>query len=565
MNIISQTINTIIFHFGGLLGRIFRHSYFVKAKNGKTVSESTLLKIVRENRNTAYGKKYNFSQIKSVEDYRNNVPLSLYEDYMDYVERSKNGENNLLTRKKIKNYANTSGTTGIKKYIPQSSSTLVSYFKVFAIFVDQCIEAIRRRNVSTFNIKGFCNTEVSENRNSESDEYSAGVVSSYAAGAVKWLLPIFTQLPSDVIGCGEIDDKEYVKSRYALQERGIKFIVGVFMSSISFSINYIEKNMEMLIEDIEKGTIDPSIKMSESIRNKLVAKLRPDPERAAELRHIMNTPSDIPFASRIWPELSFIAAIGTGDFEPFTRSVLSKCLDDITICHSVYAASEALIAFAFKPNEASYLPLVDSAFYEFIPVDDEGSDRRTLLMSELEIGKLYEIVVTTKAGLYRYQLRDVVRVVGYEGETPLIQFAYRANLVTNICGTHITNDDLMRSVKDMEKDFKLNLIDYTLYPNMTADNPHVKLFIEFDNDLDDDTISRMKDSVNDYIRRYNTAYIQAQDVGQLKKAELHLLKKNTFYNLRKEQIAKGASANQLKVKRIIEDEKSLAYFRSCSL
>ena len=81
------------------------------------------------------------------------------------------------------------------------------------------------------------------------------------------------------------------------------------MSSISFSIDYIEKNFEMLIEDIEKGTINPSIKMSDSIRNKLVSKLKPDPVRAAELREIMNNPSDMPFISRLWPELSFILSL----------------------------------------------------------------------------------------------------------------------------------------------------------------------------------------------------------------------------------------------------------------
>ncbi len=349
-------INTALFHFGSLLGRIFRNSYSAKARNGKRVSEHTLLKIIRENQNTEYGKKYDFSKIRTIEDYQKMVPLSLYEDYKDYIEKSKQGIPNQLTRKRITKYATASGTVGVKKYIPQSSSTMVGYFKVILIFVNQCIEAIRRRNLPAVNIKGFCNTEVSENRNSESDEYSSGVVSVHAAGVFRFFLPIFTQLPSEVVGCGEIEDREYIKSRYALQERNVKFIVGVFMSSVAFSVNYIEKNMEMLIEDIEKGTINPAIRMSDAIRNKLLAKMKPDPKRAAELRRIMNTPSDEPFLNRIWPDLSFVVAIGTGDFEPSTKSVMSKCSKDVTVSHSVYGSSEALMAFAIKPNEAAYLP-----------------------------------------------------------------------------------------------------------------------------------------------------------------------------------------------------------------
>ena len=252
MKIISSLINAFLFHFGGLLGRFFCNDFFSKAHNGKKISQQVLLKIIRENKDTEYGKKYGFSEIKSVEDYQKKVPLTLYEDYMDFIERSKNGELNLLTRKKINNYAITSGTTGIRKFIPQSSSTAINYFKIVCIFVNQCLDALRLRNVSTFNIKGFCNTEVTESSRGEGDEYSSGTISAYAAGSVKFFLPIFTQMPADVIGCGEVEDKEYVKSRYALQLKGVKFIVGVFMSSISFSIDYIEKNFEMLIDDIEK-------------------------------------------------------------------------------------------------------------------------------------------------------------------------------------------------------------------------------------------------------------------------------------------------------------------------
>ena len=563
MKIISPLINTVLFHLGSLFGRVFRNDYFAKARNGKKVSERTLLKIVNENKNTEYGKKYGFSEIKTIEDYQRKVPLSLYEDYMDYIERSKNGELNLLTKKKIKSYAKTSGTTGIQKYIPQSSSTLVNYFKVIMIILNQCLDALRLRNVSTFNVRGFCNTEVTENRKSESDEYATSMASGVAANSVKYFIPLFTQLPADVIGCGELEDREYVKSRYALQMKDIKFICGVFMSSISFSIDYIEKNLEMLIEDIEKGTINPSIKMSDSIRNKLVSKLKPDPVRAAELREIMNNPSDMPFISRLWPELSFISAIGTGDFEPFSKAIINKCCKDVTINHSVYAASESLIAFAIKPNEASYLPLVDSGFYEFIPVDEQTD--KVLLMSELEVGKLYEIVVTNKAGFYRYRLRDVIRVVDFEGETPLIKFAYRANVVTNICGTHITNEDISTIVKKLEKDFDLTAVDYSIYPNMDPSNSHIKFFIEFDKEVDESTVKSLEVAFEKYLQMNNTAYAHNILAQQIKPSELYVLKKNSYYNFRDNQIAHGASANQLKAMRLIKDEKTMEYFRSCAL
>ena len=564
MKIISAYLNTFIFHVGGLLGRHFCKDYFYKAKNGKKVSEQTLLKIVNNNKNTEYGKKYGFSQIKTIQDYQEKVPLSLYENYMDYVERSKKGELNLLTREKIRNYATTSGTTGIKKYIPQSTTTAINYFKVICIYVSQCLDALKSRNISTFNIKGFCDIEMTENYKKEGGDYSSSIASSYAVGSVKVFVPIFTQIPAEVIGCGEIEDKEYVRSRYALQIRDIKFISGVFMSTIAFSIEYIKRNMEMLIDDIEKGTINPEIKMSDSIRKKLISKLKPDPVRAAELRDILNNPSDKPFISRVWPEMSFVFAIGTGDFEPFTKAVLSQCDEDITVCHSVYAASEALMAFAIKPNEACYLPLVDSVFFEFRPVE-EGQSDRLLLINELEVGKLYEIIVTTKAGLYRYQLRDVVRVVGYEGETPLIRFAYRANLVTNIWGIHVTNDDISGAVKKLEDEYNLNAIGFSIYANSESADSHLKLFVEFDKIPDQEIARSIEKSFENNLYHSNTAYAYSRDMGQLESARLYLLNKNTYFNYRQEQIEHGASSNQLKTLRTIKDEDTLNYFRSCVL
>lgn len=564
MNIISAYLNTLIFHIGGLLGRCFCKYYFSKANNGKKVNEQTLLKIINNNKNTEYGKKYNFSEIKTIEDYQKKVPLSLYEDYMDYIERSKKGETNLLTRKKIKKYATTSGTTGIKKYIPQSTTTAITYFKLICIYVNQCLDALKTRKISTFNVKGFCDIEITDNQKKDGGEYSSSIISAYAVGSVKAFVPIFTQIPADVIGCGEIEDKEYIRSRYALQIRDIKFISGVFMSTIAFSIEYIKRNMEMLINDIEKGTINPEIKMSDSIRKKLISKLKPDPVRAAELRDILNNPTDEPFISRLWPEMSFVFAIGTGDFEPFTKDVLNQCDKSITVCHSVYAATEALMAFAIKPNEASYLPLVDSVFFEFRPAEEEHSDR-LLLINELEVGKLYEVIITTKSGLYRYQLRDVVRVIGYQGETPLIRFAYRANLVTNIWGIHVTNDDVLEAIKKLENEYNLNTIGFSIYANSESADSHLKLFIEFDENLDKEIVKSIEKSFENNMYHLNTAYAYSRDMGQLESAKVYLLKKNTYFNYRQTQLEHGASSNQLKTPRTIKDEDTLNYFKNCVL
>ena len=60
--------------------------------------------IIDENKNTEYGKKYNFSEIKTIDDYKKNVPLTVYDDYESYIKRMYDGENNILTVYPIMGY-----------------------------------------------------------------------------------------------------------------------------------------------------------------------------------------------------------------------------------------------------------------------------------------------------------------------------------------------------------------------------------------------------------------------------------------------------------------------------
>ena len=561
MNLFGSFINTILFHSGSLLGSIFLNDYLRKARNGKKTSKKILQKIIRKNKDTEYGRKYGFSQIKSIDDFRDNVPLSTYDDYKEYIDQMRlEGKQNLITSKRISDFTTTSGTTSSKKYIPQFASSSVSFLKCVCIFVNQCVKALNKRNISSANVRGFLVTEVTDAYEEKDDNGSVGYFSQYAISATKVFLPMFTQIPEEVIGCGEIKDREYFKCRWALQERDLKYIVATFMSLVTFSIGYIEKNHDLLIEDIEKGTIHPSVNMSESIRSRLQSKLKPNPERAAELREIFNNPSEKPLVSRIWPEMSFVSAIGSTDFEPFTKTMMRFCDDDVAFNNSIYACSESIIGCAAYLDDPRYLLIPDAAFYEFIPIDSDDRNK-TLLMHELEEGKLYEIVLTTFAGFYRYQLKDVIRVVGFEGETPLIEFAYRANYVTDICNTHVTGDDLSFCIKNLENDYHINISDYSIYANSDYTKPCIDFFIECAQELNNKDREKMEASLEEYLSLHNWEYGDNRRLGFLYPVRLYIVKKDTYYNYRKLVLSNGASSNQLKAMRLIDTEEKLIYMK----
>ena len=72
-----------------------------------------LKKIIRENKDTEFGKKYHFDEIKTIDDFKRLVPPSVYDDYAENMERVKAGELNVFTASKILGFSRTSGSSGM--------------------------------------------------------------------------------------------------------------------------------------------------------------------------------------------------------------------------------------------------------------------------------------------------------------------------------------------------------------------------------------------------------------------------------------------------------------------
>lgn len=94
-------------------------------KDPMKAQEKTLKKIIGRNKNCELGKKYNFKDIKSIEDYQKMVPLSTYDDYAPYVDRMvQNKENNIMFSGPNIRYCSSSGSVGKPKILPKSIKDL---------------------------------------------------------------------------------------------------------------------------------------------------------------------------------------------------------------------------------------------------------------------------------------------------------------------------------------------------------------------------------------------------------------------------------------------------------
>ena len=187
---------------------------------------------------------------------------------------------------------------------------------------------------------------------------------------------------------------------------------------------------------------------------------------------------------------------------------------------------------------------------------------RPLLMHELEVGKHYEIIITNLIGLYRYRIRDVIRVVGYEGQIPYIEFAYRATHITDLCGSHITGEHVANAVATAEAAVGAHVEDYSLYEDAEHDPPRLVLFYETEETLIAAQQARLEQVFEAELRSNAWDYDYYRNVNFMAPVKLRPVARGSYMRYRDMRISQGASSNQFKAVRAIDTQEKLDFFRA---
>lgn len=555
MRFTEKILNFAVIKCVSAYGGICRKNQIKDSLNIDIVSEKLLLDLIRKNRNTEFGRKYDFENIRSIEDFQDKVPFSVYDDYRDYIDRIvEKGEQHILTDDRVVFFAKTSGTSGEMKRIPVVKKATKPYSETVAVYMNIISNEMKKRGMHCG--KGLNAVEI------EMDDTPGGIkeglISAYTLESRKFAIPIITCFPKEIFGYGEGVDMKYLKAFYALKDPDLAYMAAVFMSNITDLMTYIFENKDILLNDIEKGVINENIDIPQKLKNSLNRKLRPDKERADELRRIFSDHPHKGIMTEIWKKLCIIIGIGTGEFEGFAKKLRDYCGDGVTFYYETYSSSEALIANARDVEDDNYMMLTDSGFFEFIPVGEETE--RPLLRHQLEVGKLYEIVITNLSGLYRYRIKDVVRVVGFEGKNPLIHFAYRKNQVINITGVKLTAEHITNAMKSFEDTTGVHISDYTLYPDTSHSPWRLLLFLETEEDLTSEQKLKFARIFDEKLSEMNHEHGRMLKIGETDPSVICQVERNTFREYREYRVKQGASQNQVKTVRVINSPEMLKLF-----
>ena len=112
----------------------------------------------------------------------------------------------------------------------------------------------------------------------------------------------------------------------------------------------------------------------------------------------------------VWPNLEVFFHGGIA-FTPYRSQYERIITSDKMHYMETYNASEGFFGIQNDPTDPSMLLMLDyGVFYEFMPMDEFGTDNPTVVPLEgVEVGKNYAMLISTSCGLWRYMIGDTVK------------------------------------------------------------------------------------------------------------------------------------------------------------
>ncbi|KAM6951252.1 GH3 domain-containing protein isoform 2-T3 [Aplochiton taeniatus] len=483
----NRTFNSLLSQYlavkvVGWLGKRQRRKLEGDTINVRQVQEETLLKRLRKNANTWYGKQYDFTSVKDSEAFRSKHPITTYEHYRELIQRIAVGEEQVIIAEKPLILAMTSGTSGSSAMLLSTKDTNTEFFLQG---VAVCLEAMRLAFPATESLQRTTKLFYSPTFRQSEAGIPIGPNSSTPASS-RHMLNLYTT-PAPAFEVPSEKDTVYLHLLFALKDPTVGTLESNFASTVFYGFTALQDRWQELVEDIELGRISAALNLEPGVRARLEALMRPDPERAAQL-HACFQDGFLGIAKRLWPQLNLVLAVDSGSNQIYGEMLREHYCEGVPFYSPFYAATEGLIGVNLWPLESPrrYLLCPRSMFCEFLSeasLDEEQPN--TLLMNEVQEGSNYELVITNASGLFRYRLGDIVKVVGFHNQCPVVEFQYRRGQMLSVRGEKVSEVMFLGALKKAVDQWPAaQLVDYCcaesgiLGDSSGGSDPHYQVFVE---------------------------------------------------------------------------------------
>ncbi|CAM0954755.1 unnamed protein product [Alopecurus aequalis] len=528
-----------------------------------------LLEILAQNAPTEYLGRIGVSGAAPGADdaFRRQAPLTTYEDILPDVLRIANGDTSLiLSGKPVREFLTSSGTSGgERKLMPAIEEEMDRRSQLYSLLMPVMSQAVPGLNKGKAMYLYFVKAE----SRTPGGLPARPVLTSYYKSRHFLERPhdpytVHTS-PDEAILCVDAYQSMYAQLLCGLVHRADVLRVGaVFASGFLRAIHFLEKHWRRLCRDIRSGELDAEI-TDRSVRAAVARVLRADPALADAIEDACASPSWQGVIRRVWPNTKYIDVIVTGAMAQYIPT-MEYYGGGLPLACTMYASSECYFGLNLNPicnpGDVAYTLIPTMCYFEFLPVDSSSSaepkPRDLVSLVDVELGREYELVVTTFSGLYRYRVGDVLRVSGFKNAAPMFSFLRRKNVALSIDADKTDEAELHAAVSSAVQHlepFGASLVEYTSYADASTIPGHYVLFWELRDggtasppvpaSVFEDCCLAVEESLNSVYRQCRAADCS---VGPL---EIRVVSGGTFDKLMDYALSRGASINQYKAPRCV--------------
>lgn len=461
------------------------------------VQEELFKRLTTTARNTEFGRTHGFADIHNQEQFRRMIPVSTYEDIHPYIERNMQGEQNLLWPSDVKWFAKSSGTTNARsKFIPVSYEALEEcHFKGGKDMLSAYCNAFPETKM--FDGKGLTigGSQQVNQFDSESESFYGDVSAVIMSNLPYWTR--FVRTPTLEIAL--MDEWE------AKIERMAQYTVNENVTSISGVPTWTIVLLQRLLEITGKKNI-----------------------------------------KEVWPNLEvfFHGAVAFGPY----RSIFKKLVGEDLSYLETYNASEGFFGIQNDLSKSDMLLMLDyGIFYEFIPFDEIHKESPKVIgLGEVQQGEQYALLISTNAGLWRYQIGDTIEFTSTDPYK--IKISGRTKHYINAFGEELIVENAEKAIEMAANKCDVQVVNFTAAPKYfnEKENGTHEWIIEFESAPDN--VGQFTKDLDDGLRQLNSDYDakRYKDIA-LSLPLVHMVPKGTFYNWMK---SRGKLGGQHKVPRL---------------
>jgi GH3 auxin-responsive promoter len=491
----------------------------------EAVQSDLLFRLLRQNQSCAYGMQHGFATIRSVREYQERVPIVSYDDIAGWVERLKAGEARVLTSEPLLMFEKSSGSASAAKYVPYTRTLRAQFHAALGPWITDLHRAFP-------GLASGCAYWLVTPLSREHEHTQGGTPvgfesdTQYFGPLQRWLLQKAMAVPAELACVPGLDNCVYLTLRFLLQARSLSFI-SVWNPSF---LQILLKNMELHGERLVHDLLDAKVSLSGPLPPGITNSLKRDARQAGELRAMLGRGRIEPHV--LWPRLKLLSC-WTSAASAAQKSELQRDFPRVAIQGKGLLATEGVVSIPIERYKGC-VAAVTSHFLEFLdPVS--GTCR---LVSELEQGAEYSVVLTTGGGFWRYQLGDRVRVKGFAERTPVLEFIGKEDCVSDLRGEKLNAIFVAKALEEFEC---CRSATFAMLAPSNHDIPRYILFLESGH-CDTELAARLDEKLE-----ANPHYAYCRRLGQLAELRVFLIEHGAREAYLKHCAALGQRAGSVKM------------------